>query len=333
MHSREEGVDNVNTAGMFLTTRGRYYIIKQLDFTAHLRFLFRSGRAQSTRLERWDTDKIYFREFLVNVKPMDHLHISLGAVGQDYLRAPFLVDAKFAFPGIRERLYFSNKRWGVELIAQQVIPTSTSLGVERTAKEPMPYFFTETLALGLFPIDTLELRVLATRYQFQNLPSVVAFRSYNYGNVLKEGGGLQSNSELRYPFSGWVMKLEGEWTWQTWSHLTLGTYTIENLESPANTNRGQHIYGKWDVMFGETILSPRYEVFFNEAHTSPAYYIEDRFGGANRQGHLMGVELSFRDLGFKLGSHYVRADVINKHPLQNVLNDFYFGVETLNVSF
>lgn len=326
----DEGVDDAFGSALRFRTFLNYRLFSELKFQSNIDLRLFAGRIEA-RFDDISQNFLKAREFSLVYQPTSWLTLQGGAHNQEFLRSDLLLD-DYGFPGAKEALHFNfAKNWRLNLIAQQAIPTSASLRSERSEKEPLPTFFTETVELNYKSGDDLDATIYGTLYDFNDLPSVVAYESQKYGNSVL--GGFSPNSRFAYDFKGYLAGFVGKYQAHRLFSVEGGGQWINNLAAEDDGSRGQRLFALAHLQAGNTIFSPLVETFFNESNTSPGYYNEGDKGHNNRKGYSTGLEITFKNLGFRVWGKYIVADVIDKRIYQDRLTNYVLQVETLYVEF
>jgi hypothetical protein len=320
--------DQAQTTGFAMNGVLHYRLVKMLELKASTTVGLASGYAQSRFGEFTPSNGVNLKEALIRFRPVREFSLSAGAISQEYLNSPLLISAGPFLGGIEKLAVGDIKILKAELIAQQSVPASSQLTTKAVESEPTPSFFVETLELRTKVIPHLELFTSGGHFAFRDLPSSVAFESAAFGNqVIGETAG---NSRFAFPFQGWLAGGGTRIQFVDSFGMTVQGQMMQNTEAPENFRNGQWVEGKFHILLpGEILLEPAGAAFFAESDLAPAYYNSASLGHTNRQGWQTGLDTTFKQAGFKIGAHYVDADVINPTPYQTRQQYFKIVFETL----
>ena len=163
------------------------------------------------------------------------------------------------------------------------------------------------------------------QFQFQDLPSVVAFRSNRLGNSVI--GTDPSESFFRYEFQGVSFVNELSLRYHKRLRQNFGVIVIDNQEAPTDRGRTQKLETSISIDFADVVITPKFARFYSESDSAPAFYSAFEYGGANREGEMIGLALNFKRLGVKVKAAVVQAREIEDDPLQNDVNTYSLALE------
>ena len=316
--------NQAQVAGFGVGGRLRYHLLEGLEIKVGASVALQSGYAQTQFGDSAPFTGLALQEALVQYRPWTPLMFEAGALNQGELNLPLLVSAR-PFPGVAEEVLLGGRRFGAELMAQQTVPTSTSLSTKTVDQEASPSFTTETLQFRMMPIEWWTLKVSGTHWAFHNLPSQVAQDSATFGNTLS-GDGLH----FLYEYQGYAaggsstIQFAKEFAW------TVEGQTMQNLSAPDSYRNGQLYATSFNIGLPKDIdVIPRAEMFFAESDVAPAFYTDAGYGHTNRQGWAAEIATKFKTAGFKLAGRFVNADVINENLVQTQQQYFMIRFETL----
>ena len=270
--------------------------------------------------------RIRFSDAYLSVQPLEALEFRAGAIGQYYLSSAMLVSGRRAFPGAEELVTAQLGPVRAQLIAQQVVPTSNTLNTERTEKESLPMFQTQSLSLKSGYEDWLEGGAFGGHFEWRELPSKVAFESALLGNNVV--GEVAPGSRFLYDFNGYFWGAEILVGPKAWAHLIIQYEGINNVRAPSNAGRGEMWGIGPHINFGDVALELRYRRYFVESDATVASYNFYRLGNTNRIGDNFELKLDFRKQKFSIVGDWYNARTINNNPNQFTMNAIYLGVET-----
>ncbi|HMN69105.1 MAG TPA: hypothetical protein PKC28_11245, partial [Bdellovibrionales bacterium] len=137
-HKFEEGKDQGAAALLYFTGKFEYSFAWWLKARVTPRVDLFTSRVQ----ERYDNDtysnRLRLIEGVISIQPFQEVELNAGAINQRHLDSPMLVSGQRSFPGLQQVYQRQFSAFGVELNAQQVVPTSTSLNTEREDEEALP---------------------------------------------------------------------------------------------------------------------------------------------------------------------------------------------------
>lgn len=323
--------ESAQTATLDLGSKLQMRLLPVVDFQAEGSVSVATGQAQTRFGDHVPQSGILLKEALVSVRPLESLTLSAGAVDQGHLDSPLLVSSR-AFPGAVERVRIGDKRYSVEVRAQQTVPTSVTMTTKTGLGEATPTFFSESLLLKARFSETVEVRANATHFAFRGLPSQVAVDSQIHGNTVLELG--PNTSRFAYEFEGWTAGGMARLILTPGFALSGGTQLLQNTRAPEGFRNGQTIFGETEIALpGEITLKPRGEVFFAESDASPAFYNSAEYGHNNRKGFAADLDIAFRKEKFRVGGRYVDANLIDSDLHQGRQRFWMLRFETTYANF
>ena len=289
---------------------------------------FYTARLQEKNKSDDYASKVSVDDSYLQFMPVDWVEVRAGALSQRFLDEPLLVSRGLAFPGGMEMFHFdlpSNVK--LDLVAQQVIPTSRSLNAERQEREPIPVFQTQSAHLRYQPFEEWNFTLWGGHYSWVNMPSKVAFDSQIIGNQ-PSAAEDPASAHFQYGFDGYFGGFRGCYCVNDNFSLEIGYTQFANLEAPAVRRNGQmvELSPSYDQKFWNLKLTGSY--FFVESDATPALYTQARYGNNNRVGTSVEARLLLKKYGFSILGQYVDANTINYDPNQQRLMTMLFGVET-----
>ncbi len=319
----DEGQDESQVVLFSMRPRARLEFSDSAGFLLDAGLNLSSSRDQ-TRFQNPDQQLLNLREAAGYVQAGEAFKLKLGAISQDHFDNDMLI-ARRGFPGLYVSTGFKSKRLMIRPKFQYAIPTSSSFEADRNEEEKVPGLRTYGLEAAVKPVKWLLMTANLNQFTFFNLPSIVAFRSNRLGNSVI--GTDPSESLFRYQFEG--TSYTGGMTLRYHKHVTqnLKAMVIENLEAPGDRRRSQSAYTSLTFDFRNFSITPKYERFFAESDSVPAFYSAFEYGGANRDGEMVGLDLHFKKLGVKVKAQYVQAREIEDLPLQNDVNIYSMHLE------
>jgi len=320
-------------------SRIKYKFLDNLELNAEVAVQFSAERFQSQFDSDDFADGFWARRFDVKYLPIKYLQFGFGGINQkEFVHTPLLVSNR-AFPGVYQQINIGGVQGQtglcncVFLRASQLMPTSRSFDTDRQEKEEDPFLSTISLVALLNPNKHLTFQPFIRQFRFQNLPSIVAFRSRLRGNSVL--GETAPDSSFAFAFEGYVAG--GLLTIKPTSklQLELGYQQIENTSAPDTVNSGALAFVRPKIRFGGTEFKPIAGAYYNEPDTAPGMYNDGDFGHNNREGSFYGFEIDFNDFNFRLAARVYEANVINKDDFNFQTDQTYavFSLETIYVEF
>jgi hypothetical protein len=319
--------------GATTQTKFKYKIAENLDFKAKANLGLESGRSQSIFGDLEPSSGIYPREIKLEFRPIENIiTLNFGQIHQRWLNEPLFI-GNLGFPGASQKIEYKNEKIRLSATTQQLLPTSSTLSTRVSEKERMPNLFTETIdatwniSRNNFIIGSI------THYKYNNLPSIVAYESFVYGNTVNAPD--QKNSNFIYDFNGFLYKMTFEQKISNSLSAQFRWNTIINNKAPSTNGEAQSLTGVLANDFGRWIISGSYEKYFIESDPVPAFYNTHLLGHNNREGNSFELNFESKDWGVIFKTSYTKADLLNQTVervdglQQNNLETFYFSVETM----
>ncbi len=313
--------------GLKLSLEGQYNLLESLKAVVSLQAKYESGRSQSFFGDLEPNTGIFAREAVVVYSPFQFIDIKAGVISQNWLDLPILIDRQ-TFPGGQVDIHvttFDHLTTGLN--AQSLIPTSQTLSSRTIDREATPTFQTQ-MAYVKWDDKKLEVEQVYGRYDYDNLPSIVAWNSVRYGNDPARATAPFVSSFL-YDFSGWFTRTTIGYRvsslWQPWVYLNV----VKNTKAPETYNDAQ------SIGIGSHFYTSNYqftliaEHFFVESETVPAIYNSWAHGNTNKEGDGIEFHIAFLKKKFRIRGQYFQYKPINTtDSFQQDLQYFYLGVET-----
>ncbi|MCB9027021.1 MAG: hypothetical protein H6625_11925 [Bdellovibrionaceae bacterium] len=327
--SFEEATDDEKSASVALRLRPKYRLLENLIVKGDLRLKSESGRIQS-RFYPGSENMLQLNNATIEFYPIPFLLLEGGIVNQGYIGQELLFSQSRSFAGFKEGLIFGPSDFKTSLILQQSIPSSTSLNAERVEKEETPSFLAQTLQLEINR-DILKGVFGGSLFQYNNLPSKVAYESYVNGNTID--GSDSSLSRFVYDFAGYGLNSKLDVNLSESLSLVGALQLIENTKAPSGNSRAQMLWLGPALTLGDTKWNINYGKFFAESDVAPAYYMNLNYGGTNRVGDFSRIEVEFTKFNFKLLAQYALSETLNERVHQDRRTSYLVRLETLYVSF
>lgn len=322
-----------------LNARMRYKFLENLELNAEILSVFSAERFQS----QFDSDDfaggLRARRFDIKYTPIKYFQLGFGGINQkEFVHTPMLVSNR-AFPGTYQQINIGGVKGKDGLCncffirTSQLMPTSRSFDTDRQEKEEEPFFSTISAVAVLNPNKHISFQPYIRQFRYQNLPSIVAFRSRLRGNTVL--GETSPDSQFAFAFEGYVAGALLTIKPVSNFDLELGYQAIENTEAPETVNSGALAFVRPKFRYGQTEFKPIAGAYYNEPDTAPALYNDGDFGHNNREGTFFGLEVDFNDYNFRVAARVYEANVINQDEFNFQTNQTYavISLETLYVEF
>ncbi len=329
----DQNIQSQNVGATF-RTKYRYRLAENFNFQARGNMVFQSGRSQSIFGDLEPSSGIYAQEIKLKWTPLSQrLELSLGQISQRWFNENLFLGGNVGFPGTAQKIKIFDDRFKLNFIAQQLIPTSTTLSTRVTEKEEMPQLFTESIEADYLLSSNNWIQARITHFNFNNLPRIVAFDSFVYGNTVTNTD--QNNARFIYDFDGFLYQMGFEQKVTNSLSAQLQWNTIINNAAPNDLGEAQAIKLFVANDFGRWIFAGSYTDYFIEADAVPASYNSHRLGHNNRIGNSFELNVESKDWGIIFRTQYTRANLLNDSTMridglqQDNQQTFYFSVETM----
>lgn len=273
---------------------------------------------------------IFLSDAYAAYTPAQWVELRAGILSQRILRTSMMVSNYTAFPGVqailRQKL---NNNFEANFIGQYTVPTSSSGTADRDRTEELPTFKTLHAELKAKKIGGWELQGYGGYFEWDKLPAKVAIKSATMGNANVDGELVTRFTRgFRGYFGGAsACFCEGN------LGLNLEFKRMHNVEAQSYSADGQFVGGGPRFKWSQYELDMRYHSYFIESDSTVAYYNKSRFGHTNRTGDHAEINLHLLKHGFSLFMEMYNARPIARDDNQRNLQEYFFGVETDNVSF
>lgn len=287
--------------------------------------------------ERFEDDdlsssRLRFTEAYVSLMPSRYVDLRAGAIGQAELNAPLLISSRRAFPGLQQIAKADFKNIQGSLMFQEVVPTSVTLNTERTEKEELPSFLTQSLNLKGQAETWFDWTAKGGHYQWNKLPSKIAFESGSAGNSI--AGEVAPGAKFRYGFEGYFWGGNLAFGPREFAQMNFEYEAMKNMVAPSNAGQAQSLGVGPTIHLGDLMdIDVRYRRYFIESDATVAVYSSSHLGNTNRDGDNIDFRIDFKRLKFALIGDWYNARTINASTSQYTMNSYYLGLETNYVSF
>lgn len=326
-----EGPDEGFASFVILRSRFEYRFLKNLKAYISPRLDLYSSRVQQRFEDDLYDSRMRFIDAYVDYAPTENLNLRLGAFSQDHLVQPLIISWRRTFPGLQQiyRRTLGGLRYSIH--AQQLVPTSSSMNTERSEKERLPGFFTESLKIETADPNSNSFMLQLGHYRWQNIPSKVAFESKILGNTVD--GDTPNNAKFRSAFEGYFGTLEACYCVNPRFKLSANYQRVRNTLAPDWAADGQGFTVRPVFIFEDYDLVLDYWREFVEPDVTISNYTSSSTVGTNRVGQEARVKFDLKKLGFAIETRWAEAQPINKNQVQKTFTEYYLGLESHYVAF
>lgn len=317
--------ENSDLVGMRVDFLLRYKLMDNLNFDAGVRLTLESGYTQSIFGEIEPGSNVTPVNAVIDWNVTDGLNLKAGIISQRHWEFPLLF-RRIAFPGISESYSWdsANTNFYFKLNAQQLIPTSATLGTRVREREDSPNLFTESISLG-YANKNFKYEVTGSHFNFNKLPHQVAFESLKFGNTVDAGG--PNTAQFVFDFNGWVLQNELEISITPRLAAQVNWSIIKNNAAPETYNDAQMITPSLAMDFKTFTLMPSVSFYFIESDAVPGFYNDFQFGHNNRQGINYSLMTEMKNWGVKFGAGFTDAKNLNPSVFQQDIKYFYLTMD------
>jgi len=246
----------------------------------------------------------------INIHP--DLFVKAGAI-KTPLNPLMSIMTPGAFMGAQEEWQIGADDSNITVNAFQAIPSSGTVTKRIYDDGTQAYFLSQTVSGKLKAQTGTEVKLAATRFQFENLSTNVATDSYFLGNSLTAFEGSSKSFRFRHGFmgteSGVTVKQEiGK------HELFLFASTIVNDQAEAGKNKGNMVGGSVKTVFGNYIVRPSYTRFNYDADVTPTVYTTMTGRFQNRDGYRVGIDIELKKERLALKNYYIKMDLKDANP-------------------
>ncbi|MCJ8277169.1 MAG: hypothetical protein HRT44_07195 [Bdellovibrionales bacterium] len=325
------------SVGTTFRAKFKYRLLDSLYFNAKANMNLQSGRSQDIFGDLEPESGFFPLETNVSWEPVEEvLTVKAGQIHQRWINEPMFI-GNLGFPGAYEKLNINiGNISSIGVIGQQLIPTSSTLSTRVGERETTPTLFTATAYAKLGLTSNNFLNLYGTTYDYNDLPSIVAFWSGVTGNTIDGGQGTDiNNARFAYGFRGYMGRAVFEQKFSNSLSAQIQHGVIVNEEAPDTLGQAQNTRLAIANDFGRWILGARFSNFFVESDAVPSFYLGARYGKTNRIGQSYSVFFESKEWGVNFLGQYVQADLlrdrgtINTSLQQDNQQIFYIKVETL----
>lgn len=218
------------------------------------------------------------------------------------------------FMGFHEEWQIGADNSNITLNSYQAIPSAGTVSRRIYDDGTQAYFLSQTIMGKLKSEETgSELRLAATRFQFENLSTNVANDSYFLGNSLASFEGSSKSFRFRHGFMGTESAINVKQALGAHELFLFGS-TILNDEAPVGKNDGNIIGASIKLVFGNYAYRPSYSVFNYEADVTPTTYTTLTARFHNRTGYRFGFDIELLKEKLALKNYYIKMDLKDANP-------------------
>ena len=330
--TRDEGTDQAFASVVTAQTNFDVKLAPMLAMRLSPGATFFSSQFQQ-RIDNDDYEsQFYIGDSFLQIVPVSFLEFRVGSLSQQFIGNNQLVAENRAFPGLMEIGHVDfDSETHLDITAEQVVPTSRSLDVDREGKEPMPFFHTQSASFRFEPQEGFGGKLNAGHFTWLSLPSKVAYDSELLGN--QPTCQSEACSFFNYSFEGFFAGGAVTWSKSQLFGITAGINHVSNTDAPYGRGNAEdwRLEPFIDRKFYRAALAIDY--FFSETDVTPARYTSARFGNNNREGMAFTAKIHFKKYDFSVYGQYVSANPIVSDSNQFHLTSAILGVETDYASF
>lgn len=324
-----EGEDSASQVLFGFNPHFNFNFHKNFWIDANLSMNLNSSRVQTRYINRND-ENFVLNELAINFQPTKYTLFKLGAINQGHLDSPMLISA-ISFPGAMANLEANSDRSTFGIKAQRLIPTSTSFDSERTSKEALPLFQTAGVYGKAKLLNFIDIDGQINYYEFNKLPSVVAFESRRLGNDVS---GIEiGDSRFLNNFSGLSQTANIKLNFHSKIEQFFKVAIVENENTADGDNRAQLLETGLILKLANFNLIPSIATFYAEPNVAPAFYNSSLFGNTNRQGNKYALRAEMKSIKLNVEVGYIDAKTINTSVFQDDLSSLQLLMEMVDVKF
>ncbi len=290
----------------------KYRILERLDLDLKATVLFQGGQAQTRFGDLMPSGPAFLNHGFLNLDILDNgmFELQAGALSQYEVFGNNLFISKRSFPGIGESFTYQTDELKLNLMAQQVVPTTFTFSTDLVERESTPTLNTVKGSLG-YNLETLSFYFSGGYFDYNDLPNSVADVSRLYGN---KTDGTGNNTVFAFDFRGWMTNFNTVYSPSKDTSFRFGVDMLENLGAPKTFNQSQIIqlsaHHRFNRDLGFDIIVSD---FFVESDAVPAFFTS-RMIQTNRRGNGIEVGIQWLEKKVRLSAGYMVTDLINPDP-------------------
>ncbi len=268
------------------------------------------GSSRSTFFDAYGPrQQLRLEEAALLWEPQETFRIRLGALNQDRLDVPSLIDSQ-TFVAAMEEADFGKY---LTLRAQQALPSTPNGLLPTTGTDStFPSFFWTQLTVHAE--GALRPRLWVAHFAFLGLPAEVAHPGRFMGNSVSGGAAAFSTFDSRFEGLG----LGGSLEWaEGWGSPSLSAYALFNPH--ASETGGAQVVRLTNTWVERPAWRLRSELsaFRVEADATPAFYNRQEWGHSNRFGFEAGLMAEMIKEKVSLGASFTHATPLRQTPFQD----------------
>jgi hypothetical protein len=302
-----------------------YLLSKSLLLNLEPGVRLQSGNTQSLESADKPENKISVRQAALHYSPFWPITMSAGALAQGETHSDLLVDS-IAFPAAKVAVTFAKfDRHNLKLIAAEAIPTSSSLATQSQDLEKTPTFLSAAMQYTYGNRNTARMRLRGGYFQYNDLPSAVAFKSGLSGNTVEPVNN--SRATFVYEYKGVEASLDTVLPIGTFMNLNASGDYVKNTAAPEESNMAYE-----GSLGADFFINKDYTVqiagggFRVEEDAAVAYFLSPvRTFGTNRVGYNGSFFVKLNQDNYRIGAEYAEADVIFLNDSQS--REKYIGLK------
>ena len=302
-----------------------HWFSPEIHFSAEIFLGLQQGASQYVHVGRKTREAggVNLESFFVSWNTIEPLYLKAGALNQRVLQAPLLVSEQ-PFLGLSQEYILKNNYVlqyvdEVRFVLQQSIPSSSSeLDMFTQVKDVASFMTASAFTSSFIPFmeDYVEAKGHITAYRFNNLSAEVADYGRKKGNQVKRNQhGIRP--EFPHPYYGFHLQTDARYNVFPELGVMLEYSLLWNIGAyfPPETATPKQplVFGEVKGQAAETykiadsltlgiimpvykgvILNPSVEYFRVGGNSALAYYMDDRYVSASRNGFLLGTQVNFK---------------------------------------
>ncbi|MDE0119777.1 MAG: hypothetical protein OXM55_07205 [Bdellovibrionales bacterium] len=271
--------------------------------------VIKEGEVQSRRLTR-SNSPIQMNQGFFDIRPAEGFSLQMGAINQEYLSSPLLLD-NYSFLSALFSYSYIKETYEIQTVLQQSMPSVVNSFKRDNEIADVPYF-TSLFTYGEWlPSDYYSFKGHITGFYFTKLPSFIAHESKSYGNTVT---GELSSAQFEHSYYGINFDVSSQIKIRPELYLSIGYNGLRNFDAPFDKSWGERVYSILDMSFWKWAkLYSRFEYFYNNSDSAPAYFNSAIYGHNNRKGFLMELKAFIPKGNFEIGFRYVLSDPIQQY--------------------
>ena len=275
----------------------------------------KEGEIQSRRFTR-SGSPVQMNQGFFDIRPAEGFSLQIGAINQEYLSAPLLLD-NYSFLSTLFSYSYIKEKYEIQTVVQQSMPSVVNSFNRDNEIADVPYF-TSLFTYGEWlPSDYYSFKGHVTGFYFTKLPSFIAHESKSYGNTVI---GELSSAQFAHSYYGFNFDISSQLKVMPELYLSIGYNGLRNFDAPFDRSWGERVYTIFDMNFWKFVkLYSRVEYFYNNSDSAPSYFNSAIYGHNNRKGFLMELKAFFPNGNFEMGVRYVLSNPIRQPIVSSLI--------------